>query len=156
MPTMRMAIASAWRGTETGQGAFIDVAYDYDSLDRLDVLSESIAAFSADYDYDRLSRRTALRRTLPLNASRTGYDYNTAGDLELLEHHLNPGPAPGSGDLLSRFAYSYGPLGFRDGMTEDRPAFGVSAAAHAYGYDAFQSPAHGIAPGRSRRRLHLR
>lgn len=121
-------------GAEGGQ-TFTSVSYTTDALDRLTSLNDATNGVQATFQYDALSRRTRLDRTAPGINARSCYAYNAAGDLLSLEHRYNPGSGCGSGALLSKFVYGYNALGLRDSMTEDRPAFGITAATHVYAYD---------------------
>jgi RHS repeat-associated protein len=125
---------SSMNGVEGGQ-TFTSVSYTADALDRLTSLNDATNGVQATFQYDALSRRTRLDRTAPGMNARSCYAYNAAGDLLSLEHRYNPGAGCGSGALLSKFVYGYNALGLHDAMTEDRPAFGITAATHVYAYD---------------------
>lgn len=95
------------------------VLYVYDSLGRLDRMTDGVDALIVEYDYDAAGRLG--RKTLG-NGVFTTYDYDGAGRLlHLVNHRADK-------SVLSRFDYTYDASGRRTSMTTLEGEF-------LYGYD---------------------
>ena len=95
-------------------------AYLYDTLGRLDRMTNGLGQLIVDYDYDAAGRLS--RKTLG-NGVFTTYGYNSAGQITNLVNYR------ADTNILSRFAYTYDAAGRRDSMT-------TLAGKETYGYDA--------------------
>jgi RHS repeat-associated protein len=96
------------------------ITYEYDGLNRLEFIKDSISNVIADYDYDEINRRTQLSL---LNGTQTIYSYDVISQLIKLTNKVT------STDMvISSFDYIYDKVGNRTSMT-------AAEGTHSYTYN---------------------
>ena len=103
-----------------GSASHIITTYEYDKMDRLDLVKEN-GTTVADYDYDDNGNRLSLK--YPVNGNSTDYAYNLANKLETLTNKKGTTP-------LSQYSYTYYLDGNQASKTDS-----VSGKSTSYVYD---------------------
>ncbi len=114
------------RTQSTDQDGFI-VNYHYDTLGRLDKLTDGTSALIVDYELDAAGR---LVRRDNGNATFTTYQYDALGQLLTLINFAS------AGVVNSKFEYTYDAEGRRSTMTLTDSNLATADGTTTYGYDA--------------------